>query len=281
MAGAPHAFGIAGLLGWPVAHSRSPVIHNHWLARYGIPGRYVLFPVPPEKLEAALRGLPVLGLRGCNVTTPHKQAVMPLVDHVDEMARRVGAVNTIVAQADGSLRGFNNDGNGFVQSVRDARPDWQPDRGPIAVIGAGGAARAVVASLAAQGARDIRVINRTAERAQRMADDYGAPVKALPWSARAEALDDIALLVNCTNQGMAGKPALDLALDRLAARAIVGDLIYTPPETPLLAAARARGHTTVNGLGLLLNQARPAFQAWFGVMPDITPELIKAVEATF
>ena len=281
MADAPHAFGIAGLLGWPVAHSRSPVIHNHWLARYGIPGRYVLFPVPPEKLEAALRGLSVLGLRGCNVTTPHKQAVMPLIDHVDEMARRVGAVNTIVAQPDGSLRGFNNDGNGFVQSVRDARPDWRPDQGPIAVIGAGGAARAVAASLAAQGAREIRVINRTAERAQQMARDYGPPVKALPWEARADALGDVALLVNCTNQGMAGKPALDLALDRLAPGAIVGDLIYTPPQTPLLAAARARGHTTVNGLGLLLNQARPAFQAWFGVMPDITPDLIKAVEATF
>jgi len=280
-AGAPHAFGIAGLLGWPVAHSRSPVIHNHWLARYGIPGRYVLFGVPPEKLEAALRGLPVLGLRGCNVTTPHKQAVMPLIDHGDEMARRVGAVNTIVAQPDGSLRGFNNDGNGFVQSVRDARPDWRPDSGPVTVIGAGGAARAVVASLAAQGARDVRVVNRTLERAQQMARDYGPPVTAVPWESRHDVLGDVALLVNSTNQGMAGKPPLDLALDTLARNAIVGDLIYTPPQTPLLAAARARGHTTVNGLGLLLNQARPAFEAWFGVMPEITPELVKAVEATF
>jgi shikimate dehydrogenase len=277
----PHAFGIAGLLGWPVAHSRSPVIHNHWLGRYGIPGRYVLFPVPPEKLETALRGLPVLGLRGCNVTTPHKQAVMPLVDHVDEMARRIGAVNTIVARPDGSLSGFNNDGNGFVQSVRDAAPQWQPGTGPIAVVGAGGAARAVVASLAAQGAREIRVVNRTLARAQQMADDYGPPVKAIPWEQRHDVLDDIALLVNSTNQGMAGKPPLDLSLDRLAPGAIVGDLIYTPPVTPLLAAARARGNLTVNGLGLLLNQARPAFNAWFGVMPEITPDLIRAIEATF
>ena len=150
-----HAFGIAGLLGWPVAHSRSPVIHNYWLARYGIAGRYTLFPVPPEKLDDALRGLSALRMRGCNVTTPHKQAVMPLIDHVDPMARRIGAVNTIVVEDDGSLRGFNNDGNGFVQSVRDAKPDWRPDAGPICVLGAGGAARAVVASRTPPGAREI------------------------------------------------------------------------------------------------------------------------------
>jgi len=281
MAAAQNAFGIAGLLGWPVAHSRSPTLHNHWLAQYGIPGRYVLFPVPPEKLTAALQGLAVLGLRGCNVTTPHKQAVMPLIDHVDPLAQTIGAVNTIVVQPDGSLRGFNNDGNGFVQSVRDAVPDWQPASGPIAVLGAGGAARAVVASLAAQGAREIRVVNRTLERARRMADEYGPPVSAVPWEQREDVLSDIALLANCTNQGMAGKPPLDIALDRLHPKAIVGDLIYTPPVTPLLAAAAARGHRTVNGLGLLLNQARPAFHAWFGVMPEITPALVAAIEATF
>jgi shikimate dehydrogenase len=281
VAAAQNAFGIAGLLGWPVAHSRSPTLHNHWLAQYGIPGRYVLFPVPPEKLVAALQGLAVLGLRGCNVTTPHKQAVMPLIDVVDPLAQRIGAVNTIVVQPDGSLRGFNNDGNGFVQSVRDAVPDWQPARGPIVVLGAGGAARAVVASLASQGAREIRVVNRTFERARQMADEYGPPVAAVPWEQREDVLSDIALLANCTNQGMAGKPPLDIALDRLHPKAIVGDLIYTPPVTPLLAAAAARGHRTVNGLGLLLNQARPAFHAWFGVMPEITPALVAAIEATF
>src|SRR5690349_23658387 len=150
-----HAFGIAGLLGWPVAHSRSPVIHNHWLAQYGIPGRYVLFPVPPEKLEAAVRGIAALGLRGCNVTTPHKQAIFPLLDRVDDLARRIGAVNTVVVEQDGTLSGFNNDGNGFVQSVRDVMPTWRPDTGPIAIIGAGGAARAIIASLQAQGANEI------------------------------------------------------------------------------------------------------------------------------
>lgn len=274
-------FGIAGLLGWPVAHSRSPVIHNHWLARYGIPGRYVLFGVPPEKLEAAVRGIAVLGLRGCNVTTPHKQAIFPLLDRVDDLARKIGAINTVVVGSDGSLTGFNNDGNGFVQSVRDAVPSWRPEAGPIAIVGAGGAARAIIASLQAQGAREIRVVNRTRSRADELQAWFGAPVTAVAWDERAAALDGVALLVNATNQGMAGKPALDLALDALPPQAIVADVIYVPPETPLLAAARARGHVTVNGLGMLLNQARPAFSAWFGVMPDVTPELRAALAATF
>jgi len=277
----PTAFGIAGLLGFPVAHSRSPVIHNHWLAEHGIAGRYVLFPVPPEKLEAAVRGLSALGMRGCNVTTPHKQAIMPLLDRVDDLARRIGAVNTVVVEKDGTLSGFNNDGNGFVQSLLDADPAWRPDAGPIVVLGAGGAARAVVATLAVRGAREIRLINRTFERAQAIAQEFGPPVTAVPWEARADALDGVALLANATSGGMAGKPPLDIALDRLPPRALVGDLIYIPPETPLLALARARGNVTVNGLGLLLNQARPAFNAWFGVMPEITPALLRAIAATF
>ena len=277
----PNQFGIAGLVGWPVAHSRSPTIHNYWLDHYKIPGRYVLLPVPPEKLSLALPGLAALGFRGCNVTTPHKQAVMPMIDRVDELARRIGAVNTIVVEKDGTLTGFNNDGNGFVQSLRDAKADWRPDAGPIVVVGAGGAARAVVATLAAQGAREIRLVNRTFERAQGIAKEYGPPVTAFPWAQRNDALADVALLANATNQGMAGKPALDISLDRLPPHALVGDLIYIPPETPLLAAARVRGNMTVNGLGLLLNQARPAFQAWYGVLPDITPGLLRAIQATF
>ena len=277
----PNAFGIAGLLGWPVAHSRSPVIHNHWLARYGIPGRYVLFPVPPEKLEAAVRGIASLGLRGCNVTTPHKQAIFPLLDRVDDLARRIGAVNTVVVDQDGALSGFNNDGNGFIQSLRDADARWRPDSGPILVLGAGGAARSVVASLAAQGAKQIRVANRTRDKAQDIADAVGSVVEVVAWDERQDALDGVALLANATSLGSAGKPPLEIALDRLPRHALVGDLIYVPRETPLLAAARQRGNITVNGLGLLLNQARPAFNAWFGVMPEITPELIRAIEATF
>ena len=276
-----NAFGIAGLLGWPVAHSRSPTIHNYWLNQYGLSGRYVLLPVPSEKLSIALPGLAVLGFRGCNVTTPHKQAVMPMIQSVDPLARRIGAVNTIVVEKDGSLKGFNNDGNGFIQSLRDAKPTWRPDRGPILVVGAGAAARAVVASLAQQGAREIRLVNRTLERAQGISTEFGPPVIAFAWEQRNEIMSDVALLANATNQGMAGKSVLDISLDRLASDAIVGDLIYTPPETPLLAAARARGNVTVNGLGLLLNQARPAFQSWFGVVPEISPGLLQAVQATF
>jgi shikimate dehydrogenase len=217
-------FGIAGLLGWPVAHSRSPVIHNHWLAHYGIPGRYVLFPVPPEKLEAAVRGIAALGLRGCNVTTPHKQAIFPLLDRVDDLARKIGAVNTVVVEKDGTLTGFNNDGNGFIQSLRDADPQWRPDSGPIVVLGAGGAARAVVASLAAQGAKEIRLANRTLGKAQEIAAAVGPVVKVLPWDQRADALDGAALLANATSLGMAGKPPLEISLDRLPKGALVGDL---------------------------------------------------------
>jgi shikimate dehydrogenase len=277
----PKTFSIAGLLGWPVAHSRSPVIHNHWLAQYGIPGRYVLFPVPPEKLEAAVRGIAALGIRGCNVTTPHKQAVFPLLDRVNDLARTIGAVNTVVVENDGTLNGFNNDGNGFIQSLRDADPKWRPDSGPILVLGAGGAARAVVASLAAQGAKEIRVANRTLDKAKEIADAVGSAVKVVPWEQREDAQDGIAMLANATSLGSVGKPALEISLDRLPRQAIVGDLIYVPPETPLLAAAHARGNITVNGLGLLLNQARPAFNAWFGVMPEITPALRQAIAATF
>jgi len=280
-AAGPHEFGIAGLLGWPVAHSRSPVIHNHWLAQFGIAGRYVLFPVPPEKLEAAVRGIQVLGLRGCNVTTPHKQAIFPLLDRVDELAQRIGAVQTVVVEKDGSLTGFNNDGNGFIQSLRDAAPQWRPDSGPSLVLGAGGASRAVVASLAAQGAKEIRLTNRTIDKAREIADAVGSAVKVVPWDQREDALDGVAMVANATSAGAAGKPPLDIALDRLPKHAIAGDLIYVPPETPFLAAARARGNVTVNGLGLLLNQARPAFNAWFGVMPEITPELLRAIAATF
>ena len=274
-------FGLAGIIGMPVAHSRSPVIHNYWLEEHGLPGRYVLLPVKPERLAEALKGLVALGFRGVNVTTPHKQAVMPLLDHVDAMATKIGAVNTIVVQPDGTLRGINNDGNGFVQSLRDEKADWKPDDGPIVVVGAGGASRAILVALASQGAKEIRLVNRTRETADTLAHMLGGPIKVVPWEQRAKALDGASTLINATTQGSAGKPALDLPLDTLPRDAIVGDAIYVPPETPLLAAAKARGNRTVNGLGMLLNQARPAFQAWFGPLPTITPGLRRAIAATF
>jgi shikimate dehydrogenase len=276
-----NGFGLAGIIGMPVAHSRSPTIHNFWLNAHGIRGAYVPLAVKPERLKEALPGLVGLGFRGCNVTMPHKQTAMQLLDRVNDTARRIGAVNTIVVEENGTLSGFNNDGNGFVQSLKDAKPDWRADAGPILLLGAGGASRAVVVALLENGATQIRIANRTAEKAQAIATEFGSVVTALPWADRGAALADVALLVNCRDRGMIGKDALEIDLSRLDPATLAADLIYTPLETPFLAEARARGCPTVNGLGLLLNQARLAFKAWFGVMPDVTPELVKAIQATF
>jgi shikimate dehydrogenase len=271
---------LAGVMGWPVAHSRSPVIHGHWIAQHGLRGAYVLLPVQPAHLATALRSLPVLGFAGCNLTIPHKVEALRLVDQMDPLARRIGAVNTIVVAADGSLEGRNTDGFGFIQSLRDAQPAWRADAGPAAVIGAGGAARAVLVGLIDSGAKEIRLTNRSWAKAHDMAQEFGGPITAVPWEERHEALRDCALLVNTTNQGMHGEPPLDLRLDHLPVQALVSDIIYVPMETPLLAAARARSNAVVNGLGMLLNQARPGFEAWFGVAPSVTPELLSVVLAT-
>ena len=274
-------FVLTGVMGWPVAHTRSPAIHNHWIAHYGLKGAYVQLPVQPQNLEAAIRGLPALGFAGCNITVPHKVNAMQLMDTLHPAARRVAAINTVVVQADGSLLGMNNDGYGYIQSLRDAQPDWRGDAGPALVVGAGGAARAIVVALLDEGGPEVRLCNRTQEKAQALKDAFGDRVTVVPWADRNSAMAGVRLLVNTTTQGMHGQPALDVALDDLPAEALVSDAIYIPLETPLLAAARQRGHQTVNGLGMLLNQARPAFQAWFGVQPELTPGLIAAVQATF
>lgn len=273
-------FRAAGLIGWPVFQSRSPMLHTYWLERYGIPGVYVPMPVRPGRVEAALRGLAALGFAGCNVTLPHKEAAARVVDRVDPVAARLGAVNLVVVESDGSLSGYNKDGHGFTESLRDGQADWRGDSGPAVVIGAGGGARSVVASLLDEGAPEIRLLNRTRARADELAAMFGGNVVALDWPERNAALAGCTLLVNTTNQGMIGQPALDLDLSELPRRALVCDIVYNPLSTPLLSDARQRGNATVNGLGMLLHQARPAFHAWWGVMPDITPELLAAVEAT-
>ena len=267
-------------MGWPVAHSRSPLIHNYWLQKHGLAGSYVQLAVQPDKLAMALPGLAALGFKGCNVTIPHKVDALKLVHEADQNAGRVGAVNTVIVQPDGSLRGMNTDGFGYIQSLLDAHPHWRADAGPVVVLGAGGAARAVVLALAEHGAKEIRLINRTFDKAQAMAAEFGAPVKAVPWDQRHAALDGAAMLVNTTSQGMHGYPPQDIDLSALPTHALVSDIIYAPLETGLLLAAKARGNPVVGGLGMLLNQARPAFEAWFGVLPDITPELRQLVEAT-
>jgi shikimate dehydrogenase len=275
-----NSFIMAGVMGWPVAHSRSPFIHNYWIKQYSIQGAYGLFPVDPKDLGQAIRGIQTLGIAGSNITIPHKVDAMQYMDWVHPLAQRMGAINTIVRQPDGALHGFNNDGFGFIESLREAQPTWKADAGPIVVLGAGGASRAIVVSLMDAGAKEIRIINRSRDKADALAEEFGRPVTALNWSEREEALSGAALLVNTTNQGMHGEPALDIDLGKLPTTALVSDAIYIPLETPLLKAARLRGNTTVNGLGMLIHQARPAFQAWFGILPESTPELYQAVVAT-
>jgi len=273
-------FLLAGVMGWPIAHSRSPKLHNYWLNRYGLAGTYVPLAVRAEGLRTALRGLPALGFAGCNLTIPHKEAALAIVDQVDPLARRIGAVNTVVVAADGSLEGRNTDAFGYIESVREAQPAWRADAGPIVVIGAGGGARAVLAGLIDQGAREIRLVNRTLARGKALEREFGRPLAAVNWDDRAAALASAAMLINATNQGMVGEPALELALDALPPTALVSDIVYVPRETPLLAAAHQRGNPTVGGLGMLMHQARQAFHAWFGIMPEVTPELRALVEAT-
>jgi shikimate dehydrogenase len=271
---------MAGVVGWPVAHSRSPKLHGHWLAHYRIAGTYVPLPVQPGRLAVALRGLAALGFAGCNVTVPHKEETLALVDTADPVARRIGAANLVVVQPDGSLHASNTDAYGFLANLSAAAPTWRAAAGPAVVVGAGGSARAVVAGLADAGTPEIRLVNRTPERAQALAAALGGPVRVVAWADRAVALEGAALLVNTTTQGMHGQPPLDLELAALPLPAVVADLVYVPLETPLLAAARGRGNAVVDGLGMLLHQAVPSFEAWFGVRPEVTPELRALIAAT-
>lgn len=276
----PDHYLLAGVMGWPVMHSRSPKLHNYWLAQHGLIGAYLPLAIKEAGLEKALRALPALGFAGCNLTIPHKEQAMKIVDHLDPVAKRIGAMNCVIVGANGSLSGTNNDGFGYIASIREAKPDWRADAGPITVLGAGGAARAVLVSLIDEGATEIRLTNRTASRAEDLARELGGPIKTVAWNDRHDALQGAAMVINTTSQGMVGQPDMDLKLDLLPKTALVSDIVYIPLETPLLSAARQRGNTTVNGLGMLLHQALPAFKAWFGVMPDVTPELRAMIEAT-
>lgn len=270
----------AGVIGWPVAHSRSPAIHNYWIHQYKLNGAYGLFPVSPNNLESAIRGLSALGMAGCNITIPHKIAAMKCVDRLDPQAKRIGAINTIVAETDGSLTGFNNDGYGYIQSIYETNPNWTADSGPITVLGAGGACRAILVALIDNGATEIRILNRTFDKAQALAQEFAGVVTAFDWRDRHDALKDCAMLVNTTSLGMLGQEPLDICLDELPRHALVTDAIYVPLETSLLKQARLRGNSTVNGLGMLLHQARPAFKAWFGTMPEVTSELRDLIIST-
>ena len=269
----PSRFLLAGVMGWPVMHSRSPLMHNFWFRQHELSGTYVPLAIQPEGLAAALRALNPLGFAGVNLTIPHKRQALAVVDEVDAVAKCIGAISCVVVRPDGSLTGTNNDWFGFIHNLKQEQPGWRADAGPVVVLGAGGGSRAVCYGLMQEGAQEIRLVNRTFARAKGLADEFGGPLKALPWDERHDALEGAALVVNATSQGMVGQPALDLRLDRLSKTALAADIIYIPLETPFLAAAQQRGNRTANGLGMLLHQGRPAWKMWFGIEPVVTAEL--------
>jgi shikimate dehydrogenase len=273
---------LAGIMGWPVAHSRSPLLHGFWLEKTGVDGVYVPLPVRPENIEQALRALPILGFRGCNLTIPHKEAAIAVVDKVEPVARRIGAVNTIIVATDGSLEARNTDAFGFVENLRDTVPDWHPGSGAAVILGAGGSARAVAAALSDAGVSEIRMINRTISRAEAVARNLSTAMTRITvhsWDEISRVQEDAGLLVNTTSLGMTGEPSLVLDL-LLPPTAPVVDIVYVPLETKLLAAARRRGHPVVDGLGMLLHQGRPGFEAWFGAPVQVTSDLRAAIVAT-
>jgi shikimate dehydrogenase len=276
----PDRFLLAGVMGWPVMHSRSPLIHNHWFKVHGMAGTYVPLAIPQEGLAKALRAMHPLGFSGCNLTIPHKQTAMEIVDEVSDAARSIGAISCVTVRPDGSLMGSNNDAFGFIRNLKQEQPSWRADAGPAVVIGAGGGSRAICYGLMQEGVKEIRLLNRGFERAQTIADEFGAPISAYPWSQRHDVMDGAALVVNTTSQGMVGQTALDIQLDQLPLSALAADIVYVPLETPFLAAARQRGNRTVDGLGMLLHQGPLAWKAWFGIEPAVTAELRSLVEAS-
>ncbi len=276
----------ACIVGWPVAHSRSPALHGFWLKRHHVDGYYGRLPVEPkraalEELVAFLRRAP--NARGCNLTLPHKIEIMPLLDRIHPDAARIGAVNTVVKRPDGTLEGRNSDGFGFMEALHYNAPHWRAEAGPVVVLGAGGAARAIVASLVDAGVPELRLVNRTQSAAVDLGVAFtptdGRRIVVDRWDDRARALDGVTLLVNATSLGMRGQEPLDLDLAHLPHSAAVYDIVYIPLETALLAEARGRGNRCIDGLGMLLHQGRPGFEAWFGVKVDVSAEQRRAVAA--
>jgi shikimate dehydrogenase len=270
----------ACVIGWPVEYSRSPLIHRYWLEQYGIDGAYAKEAVEPEDLPEFLGSLEARGYVGANVTLPHKEAALRLAAVADEAARTIGAANTLWLDAAGRLNAGNTDTYGFITNLNAEASGWNDARRPAMVLGAGGAARAILHGLLVEGASRILLTNRTRGRAEELARAFGPAVAVVDWQDRESALAGCGLLVNATSLGMSGKDPLDLDLASLPAQAVVADLVYSPLETGLLATARARGNRTVDGLGMLLHQAVPGFERWFGVRPAVTPELRAHVAAS-
>ncbi|EIE50061.1 shikimate dehydrogenase [Salipiger aestuarii] len=260
---------LAGVIGAPVGHSRSPRLHGHWLKTHDLPGHYVPLEIAADVFEDALRMLPKLGFVGVNITIPYKERVIEIADLVSDRATLIGAANTIIFRADGRIHADNTDGYGFIENLRQGAPGWDAKAGPAVVLGAGGAARAVVASLLELGAPEIRLTNRTRLRADALRAEFGNRITVVEWVQAGNVLDDAALVVNSTSLGMVGKPELRVPLDGLRKGTVVTDLVYTPLQTRLLKVAAEHGCTCVDGLGMLIHQAVPGFERWFGQRPDI------------
>ncbi|MFV0408465.1 MAG: shikimate dehydrogenase [Paracoccus sp. (in: a-proteobacteria)] len=268
---------LAGVVGWPIAHSRSPRLHRHWLDRYELPGHYVPLSVHPENLAEALAALPKMGFVGLNVTVPHKEAVLKLADIVTDRAALIGAANTLIFREDGKIHADNTDGYGFITNLTQNAPEWRADQGPAAVIGAGGAARAVVASLLESGVPELRISNRTKIRAEQIKAEFGAKLVVYDWAQAGNMLEGARTVVNTTSMGMSGQPPFRVPLDALAQGTLVTDLVYAPLMTDFLIQARERGCEIVDGLGMLLHQAAPGFERWFGRRPEVDEALRQAV----
>jgi len=260
---------LAGVLGWPVAHSKSPRLHGYWLDKYNIDGAYLPLPVEPDDFAKAIHGMQALGFRGANVTVPHKEKALSVADETSERAHKIGAANTLVFREDGSIFADNTDGYGFYENLVKGAPDWRAPDGPAVVLGAGGAARAVLVALIEAGVPEIRLTNRTKQRAEQLADEFGGRINVVDWAAREEALSGANLLTNTTTLGMTGQGLLELDIFELPKTALVNDIVYAPLMTNLLEKAHAHGCSIVDGLGMLLHQARPGFEAWFNVDPVV------------
>lgn len=260
---------LAGVIGSPVAHSRSPNLHGHWLKELGLPGYYIPMDVAPQHLERVVRTLPDQGFVGVNLTIPHKEAILGIADMVTDRATVIGAANTLIFRKDGKIHADNTDGYGFIENLRTGAPDWDAKAGPAAVLGAGGACRAVIASLLDAGAPEVMITNRTRVRAEKLASDFGHRVSVFDWVKAGNMIEEASLIVNTTSLGMVGQAELRVPLDGLRPGMTVTDLVYTPLKTRLIEAAEAAGCKTVDGLGMLLYQAVPGFERWFGTRPQV------------
>ena len=264
---------LAAVIGWPIGHSRSPLIHRYWLESYGISGYYIPIGLRPENFEPGIRSLYKLGFKGANITIPYKETILPLARSVSDRAALIGAANTIVFREDGHIHADNTDGYGFIKNIEDHVPDWRASTGPAFVIGAGGASRAVVSALLANGAPEVRIANRTRHRADILKDQFGAKITVVEWARTGDALGDVATIVNTTSLGMRGQPPLSIKLERAPLSALVTDIVYTPLRTDFLKLADSHGMRTVDGVGMLLHQAVPGFESWFDHRPEVDSRL--------